>query len=77
MGDSKQKGHLIKLNLTVIALLTLAVPVLEALVLSFNSIVGVNAEVVVTISPSMRPTLFFKKCNTSVTFQTTFDQLSS
>ena len=61
MGDSEQKGHLIKLNLTVIALLTLAVPVLEALVLSFNSIVGVNAKVVVTISPSMSPTLFFKK----------------
>ena len=61
MGDSKQKGHLIKLNLTVIAVLTLAVPVLEALVLSFNSIVGVNAEVVVTISPSMSPTLFKTK----------------
>ena len=59
MGDSKLKGHLIKSNLTVIALPTLAVPVLEASVLSFNSIAGVNAEVVVTISPSMSPTLFF------------------
>ena len=52
--------HLIKLNLTAIALPTLAVLVLEALALSFNSIVRVNAEVVVTISPSMSATLFKK-----------------